>query len=473
MPSGIKPMGTCKWSEKSCTTPVQLIAAALDRLQQKSTSPSGATSGDGAALVSLWRWRSQVSPNAQPSGSPALLVGNSAGSRQIGVGTTLPASGSNFFVLNADGSAAWSATVPIGVFADVAAGPSGALYAVTPPAGSCTVACSGALNIITAPGSSGTVGNVQACPAPNVSLGAPPVIVTVPERAVVASTNRVVATAPNVFLFSTSACASPEAALVGTADAPGITASWPTLFLASGQGFTSVDRNSGDTAFSSPAAAYNNGSATVPTLAPPAISTALPINAIFASGSPDDAVRRAFKTTCAAAVPCWQDVGSSFTPGQAGANLSSTPVFDAADIYAADDKAKVYAFSRSAGGAAAWSVDFRAPLPSPWPGNNSAILSPPILLQGGTALVVRSDGVVALASAAGALPLLKMAALTGWPAAPVIDSRGTGSVAYVHAGDGWIYALQLAAPAATPGSNVWPRPGRDSCNSRNAASLCP
>ena len=259
---------------------------------------------------------------------------------------------------------------------------------------------------------------------------------------------------------------------VGTADSPGISANWPTLFLASGQGFTSVDRVNGDTAFSSSTVAYNNGAATVPTSAPPAISTTSPSNAIFASGSPDDMVRRAFQTTCAP-LPCWQDVGGSFAPGPAGANLSSTPVFDAANIYVADDKAKVYAFSRSAGGAAAWSVDFRAALPSGWPSvSNSATVSPPILLQGGTALVVRSDGVVALASAAGAVPVLKMAALTGLPAAPVLDSRGTGGVAYVHDGEGWIYALQLASPPAIPSSTVWPRPGRDSCNSRNAASLC-
>jgi hypothetical protein len=87
-------------------------------------------------------------------------------------------------------------------------------------------------------------------------------------------------------------------------------------------------------------------------------------------------------------------------------------------------------------------------------------------------LVVRNDGVVALASATGIVPLLNAAALSGAPVAPAIETRGTGGVAYVSDGQGWVWALQLPAPPLAAGAAVWPRPGRDSCNSRNAASPC-
>jgi hypothetical protein len=45
-------------------------------------------------------------------------------------------------------------------------------------------------------------------------------------------------------------------------------------------------------------------------------------------------------------------------------------------------------------------------------------------------------------------------------------------VSYVHDGGGWIWAVQVPPPAAASAS-VWPRPGRDSCNTRNATSTCP
>ena len=455
----------------SGTTPVQLVANLQDRLLQgASSSPGAPTSADGAALVSLWRWKSQFAPNAQPSGSPALLPG-SAGSRQIAIGTTLPPSSPNFFVLNADGTQPWNATVQIGIAGDVAAGSGGALYTVTPPAGSCGSGCNAALNILTAPSGSGTTGAVQACAASNVSFGAPPVIITatatIPERAVVASTSHAVGATANVFLFQ-SGCTSTETDLVGTGDFPGISANWPTLFLATGQGFSSADHSDAAGRFGTPAA-YNSGN-TVPTVSPPAIASGAPVNAIFA-GSADDFVHRTASSTCTT-LSCWTDV-SGFAPAMAQSSLPFTPVFDATAIYAADAQGKVYAVDKVSG-AASWSFDFRnGALPSPWPSGSGTTVSPPILLQGGTALVVRSDGVVALASAAGPVPLLQMTkALTGAPAAPVIDIRGTGGVAYVHDGAGWIYALQLQSPPATPGSAVWPRPGRDSCNSRNAASSC-
>jgi hypothetical protein len=325
------------------------------------------------------------------------------------------------------------------------------------------------LNIISAP-SSGTMGSAQSCPASNVSFGASPVIALNPERAVVASTNHALAALFNVFVFQTSNCSSAETTLVGTGDYPGVSANWPTLFLATGQGFSSVDRALGDLSFNTATlTAYNNGSATVTTLSPPSVSNA-PVNAFFGSTS-DRKVRRAART-CTTGTPCWTDV-AGFTPGAAGSGIPFTPVFDSASIYAADDVGKVYTFARS-NGAAGWTADFSAwpTTPSPWPSTSPATVSAPLMLQGGYVLVVRNDGVVALASAAGIAPLLKAAPLSGAPVAPAIETRGTGGEAYVSDGQGWVWALQLPAAPLAAGAAVWPRPGRDSCNSRNAASPC-
>jgi hypothetical protein len=451
------------------TTLVQLVANAVDGLGQTASrgAPGSATSGDGLALVSLWRWKNQAaSTAAQPSGSPALIPGT-VSQRQIAVGTTLPSTSPNLFVLNADGSLAWSAQVSPGVGADVAAGPSGKLYAVSPAAPSCTTTCSAALNIISAP-STGMLGSAQSCPANNVSFGGSPVIALAPERAVVASTNHAVAALSNVFVFQTSTCSSPETTLVGTGDYPGVSASWPTLLLATGQGFSSVDRNGTDTGFDTTTlTTYNNGTATVTTLSPPSVSNS-PLNAFFGSTS-DRKVRRAAKTCTG--VNCWTDVGG-FTPPTAGSGLPYTPVFDSATIYTADDVGKVYTFARS-NGTAGWTADFRASPPSPWPSNSSATVSAPVLLQSGSVLVVRNDGVVALASSAGIVPLLDTKApLSGAPVSPAIETRGTGGVAYVSDGAGWVWALQTPAAPLAASAAVWPRPGRDSCNSRNAASSC-
>jgi hypothetical protein len=138
-------------------------------------------------------------------------------------------------------------------------------------------------------------------------------------------------------------------------------------------------------------------------------------------------------------------------------------------VYAADDHAVIYAFPRASGGPS-WSKNFaNPPLPSPWPpAPTNPTASAPVLLLGQTVLVVRSDGVVALASSSGIAPLLQTA-LTAPPVAPAVDVHGSGAVAYVPDGAGWVWALQLAVAPLAAGPNAWPRPGRDSCNSRNAA----
>ena len=44
---------------------------------------------------------------------------------------------------------------------------------------------------------------------------------------------------------------------------------------------------------------------------------------------------------------------------------------------------------------------------------------------------------------------------------------------YVPDGAGWLWAVNLPAPPMQASATAWPRPGRDSCNSRSAGAACP
>ncbi len=456
------------------TSLVKLAANAADRLQQASVSaPNTGTSGDGLALISLWRWRNQVAGAfAQPSGAPALLPGT-AGARQIAVGTMLGASSPNFFVVNPDGSTAWSATVMLTpITGDIAVGPTGRVYVVGPPAPNCNSSCTGTLTILLAP-TSGVMGTAHACAVTNVSFGSPPAVIAangaIPERAVLASADNTVAATSNVFLFEeNNGCqADPPALLpVGASNkSSGLSANGTSVFLSTGQGFTSFD------AFDPTTARAYTSTATVSTASPPALSAGS-LRAWFGSGGSDKMVHSALQSTCTGGTKCWVD-DSAFPAASATSPFPFTPVFDAAAVFAVDASAVVHAFPRTTNGSA-WSQDFvnpNPPLPSGWPTPGSATVSPPVLLQQETLLEVRNDGVVALATSAGIAPLIK-AAPTGLPVAPVVDARAGGSVAYVVDGEGWLTAVQLPLAPLAAGQNAWPRPGRDSCNSRNAASTC-
>jgi hypothetical protein len=54
-----------------------------------------------------------------------------------------------------------------------------------------------------------------------------------------------------------------------------------------------------------------------------------------------------------------------------------------------------------------------------------------------------------------------------------VDARGSGSVAYLIDGAGWLWAIQLDKLPLAASATVWPRPSRDSCNSRDAEAACP
>jgi hypothetical protein len=457
----------------SGTTLLQLLGDAQDRLQHDGKSAAnGGTSGDGLALISLWRWQNQVAGAvATFAGAPALIPGN-GGSRKIAVATT-GSSGANVFVLQADGSTAWTASTGQALGADVAVGPSGRLYAVSPASAS-----NGYLQIVVPP-SSGSTGAAETCTVNNINFGTPPVIVVESgtERAIAASSGHSASGIGNVFTFTENggSCASaPD--FVATGDyAGGISANAPAVFVANSLGFNAENRN-GSAFDATTLAPYVT--ATAPLQSPPAIAPVASaidpkVRAFF--GTTDHKVRAAVPatgaTTCAPAVNCWVD-----DPGFAAQSIANpipaTPVFDGSFIYAADDHGVLYAIAYPGPAGSSWSVDFRAAALLGLPLAPSATLSPPIVVANETALVVRSDGAVALASSATAVsPLVKVS--SGTPLSPVVDAHGSGGVAYVADGQGTLWAVQIPLPPLAAGQSAWPRPGRDSCNSRNAVSSCP
>ncbi len=146
-----------------------------------------------------------------------------------------------------------------------------------------------------------------------------------------------------------------------------------------------------------------------------------------------------------------------------------SPVFDGMNIYADDDQGTVYGWSQSNGTPLlGWPRSPGTPVP----------VSAPVLLQDGSLLVVTQDGTVARAFKGSNPPLQPLVTLNRFvspssPSAPAIDQRTSAwGVAYVGDGAGWLAAVQLPAPPVQASTSVWPRAGRDSCNSRNAGSSC-
>jgi hypothetical protein len=427
------------------TSLVRLSASGADRFGHvgNGKAASGATSGDGLALVSLVRWRTQLHGVAM--GSAALLP-VSGGVRQIAFGTDNSVSaGENLVVLNADGSPAWTSTLSPGIRGDLAL-LNGNLYA----------AGDTAFNIVPPPAGSATTSSAQSCAASGVHLTAPPAVMTTggADLAFAVATSRGSTLTNNIYSFQlTTTCTNPGAALLNaTGELTGVSATSGVLFFSHGAGFTSAPQ-SGKSIDTLSTVAFSGNA---PAAAPPSISTASSTTAIFGGLSPDKAMHLTRKA--GSVTTSWSDA-TGFPTAAAGSNLALAPVFDGANIYAADDQGKVYAWSLSTG-ALAWSHAMGAPV------------SAPVLLQGGSLLVVKNDGTVALVSASGILPLVKLSNPVGSPQPPAVDQRGAFGVAYATDGKGWVSAVQLPAQPVPASGTVWPRPGRDSCNSRNAGSSC-
>jgi hypothetical protein len=83
------------------------------------------------------------------------------------------------------------------------------------------------------------------------------------------------------------------------------------------------------------------------------------------------------------------------------------------------------------------------------------------------------DGPVKVVSQSGVQALLTVTPYAATPPVPATEASGSYGVAYVPDGAGWVWAVNLPAPPMQASSTAWPRPGRDSCNSRSAGAPCP
>jgi len=420
------------------------------------------------ARLSLWRWKFKLGSSVA-AGSPALRPGTQ-GSRAVVVGTV--ASGSNLFALGADGTQIWSATLAKDIVGDVAVGQTGTVYASTDAGCNSGSACT-AVNAVAPP--AGATGTPVTCQA-NGTWGASPAVAANGSAdllyAVALSRG---SGANNVYSFSPGAtCTSSSGATVTpvTDDVTGVTLGPGAVFASNSHGFTSLDQSG--TGFGTQVE-YDAGNSGFITNAAPALSAdSSRGGAIFGTAGGDQKLRRTVRQSSGCGLgglsACWA-TASGFTAAAAGSNLPFTPVFDGTTIWTIDDQGVVYTWTQQNGASVA-SLDLTEPA------------SPPVLLQGGSALVVTTSGLVKLLSLTGStLSALKLidfgAAFSGRVPAPVIDCRATtcsgSGVAYVPAQPaGWVYALQLPAAPISASSTVWPRPGHDSCNTRNASeSWCP
>ena len=143
-------------------------------------------------------------------------------------------------------------------------------------------------------------------------------------------------------------------------------------------------------------------------------------------------------------------------------SLSSAPVFDGAHIYTSDDAGNVSSWQQAAGS-------------GEWTQALGGVISGPAILQdaSGKVLVVQKSGAVKLLGASSAATLLSVAAYSTPPPVPALEASGSYGLAYVPDGAGFVWAIDLPSPPLQASAVAWPRPGRDSCNSRSAGAPCP
>jgi hypothetical protein len=447
-------------SDSSGTVPLRVTASAADLVQNTGTgaAPAAATSGDGIAVISLWRWKQQLADGAA-TGSPVLLAASGGAGVAIGSANAVTA-------LTPNGAQAWRKAVTAGVGSDLAIGPSGKIYAVS-PAMSCSGSCKGTLTIVTA------AGDPVAClnEADDVSFGAPPAVTTGAGGAevaiVIATDRRGLPALDNVFVYRGGCGPTRSSYSPASGELTGISAMPGRVFVSSPVGFTSLDQNPNDDKFNSLGNASYTPQTNANAPAPPSLVALPPFNAtlaIFGTTS-GDGHRAEFtpagSPNCADPVGCWQDTYAS-PPPRATAPISSMPVFDGTHVYVTDDSGTVSSWVQSTG-----VVD--------WTKTLGGTASAPVILDdaAGLVLVVQNDGSLKLVSETSVTPLLKVAAYGGVPPVPAIEVSGSYGVAYVPDGAGWVWAVNLPVPPMQASSVAWPRPGRDSCNSRSAGTPCP
>ena len=474
-----------------------LQPSAGDRLGNVGGSP---VPGQSATVlsVSLVRWRRLLAAGstAPAAGSPLLLPRPSASSigRSVVVPVAVASPASNLISVRPDGSLAWGVALSPGPQGDVAAAPSGLLLAPTGVSHACGGNSCGTVWALPSPSGSGAP-TPFALEVQDVVFGAPVAAHGLAGNAEVAfavPTTRGTL-AENVYAFKiTGAVADPPVkatvltgGLLGDTFR-GVTAAPGNVFVNHSTGFSS-------TSFSGTAFGTNgvdlDPSVNVSGAAPPSVLVGgggdVKADGPFFPAS-DGRVRRTdysnSGSVCGAlSAPCWQvDTSWAASGGQGASAPKHTPVFDKDQVVVSDGAGGVTAW-RIATGALLWQLA----APS---GPAASPASPPVLLKGPTggslspALVVSGDGSVrrvqppSSGTIANAATLVKVGSFDAAkvPPTPVVDSLGAGGVAYVADGLGWLWAVQLDdPPLQADATSTWPRPGRDSCNSRSAASTCP
>jgi hypothetical protein len=251
-------------------------------------------------------------------------------------------------------------------------------------------------------------------------------------------------------------------------------------FASHGAGFSTVPLSGGSFGSSRD---YSNGGSSNSVYAPAA-------PAIYLDGGAPDPLFGAYSSNAlaagtgivrdavAATSGCPLLTSACWRPGplSQALDVSHTPLFAGGYGFATDDKGAVQAFPLSGAGPVLTSAASTAKVSAPLLLGNAAPPANPLV-------VVQPDGRVRALTLS---PLVDNTVLTvgtfaGRPPTPVADARQAGSVIYVIDGGGcsatpcgpsWVWALQSDAPPLPASSTSWVRPGRDSCNTRNAQALC-
>jgi hypothetical protein len=193
----------------------------------------------------------------------------------------------------------------------------------------------------------------------------------------------------------------------------------------------------------------------------------------------------------------WGPVATAWSEVDINKPVAHTPVFDSKWVYTTDNQGTLQLTSIAVSNKKVVTVTSS---PVSTSGSGAQLVSAPVLVTGNTtgssALTVQANGIVNLVSLVpangGGSPKLTATsqATVGVftstaiaPPAPVLDARGTGSVAYVidggncaataTCGTAAVWALQLGKAPVAASASTWPRPGHDSCNSRQADGACP
>lgn len=473
------------------TLHVALSAAATDLLGHAGASPSG-NALPGALLASQWRWKrplSAGSPAPLATGSPLLLPAASSSARTVVVGVA--AAAGNVVAVRPDGTLAWSASLASPPGHDLAAGPSGALYGASGGGQSLFVIPAVGSNADPAP---------RLCTVANVTFDSSPFLWPLPglagEAAGAVATAQS-ATTTNLVAFQippgASTCKATELSVVST-DASVFTAGSEArgqVFLSDAVGFLSASPSASNTTVAG--TTYQGAGRASATSAVALLGSDPGVQRPVLGASDAHVYRSQLKASCAGALgsPCWNDLPAwtaSSSSGKATAAVLDTPVFDESLVAAADANGTVTAWALS-DGHPLW----QSASPAAAPRSITAASSGPVLLraagQASKALVLASDGnLVTLEAPQGPqtrVPPLAAATLfltvapfssnttAARPWSPVADPRAAGSIAYLTDGAGTLWAVQLPLPPLPASASAWPRPARDSCNSRSADALCP